>query len=960
MEYEIYTVANYKIKREKYLKEGVRGDINKISEIIKTDKSYHEILYATETLKINTDIDGCEDVNKIIMDMLNVFNEELELEIKLSDIKYTENKKYGELHNNNLKSHHICISLYCAKSEIMKEFWEYFEMKYKHKLDNGHLGTKGKLYRLPNQTKGESDKLTKKQSIGTEHIIINGTEKDFILKHIEESINIDEKIKKLLGDEKKIKNTEKKITRNKKIPNPEITKINECTLTDDEIKITLEKLDKKFVEDYTEWLKITTILKNLNKYEIWDEWSKKSVTKYNKEKNDENWNNVNCEFDENLLKYFANIPLTYYREYKPLTKAIKEVNINSKYLSDSIKMDDLKNKKGIIIQSCVGTGKSHFVAKYVKKQNKRVISIVSRKSLAEQHISSFNEHRINLVSYKNENKNIINDNLVFCINSLMVLSKLKKEDLENTIIYLDETTSLLKDLTQNITLKENLREIYNVLRRILKNCNQVICTDAIINDNVFSLLENIPDKIFIKNKYKKYKNIKAYDMKDENAFLEKIKEDCKNKKYFLFGCDSLNITNRYYNECVKIVGKENCILISSETPFEIINASEDFKGKFVFYTPSIIFGVDFNIETTQNVFIYITGKTLMPDSIFQQTTRTRNMNVLYYYCEEREIKSKYKTLENVYEKYKNIQTDEKIINSLCTHYTDDGVLIFEENTFFKLFCYEKWVKDTYKTNLKMHYENILRENEFIIIHEGETKKINPEKVKEMKTEIKEQQEKLITEYIEKVKKKENTNNEKFTNIKERIEVLCIPKKEIEIYKNEFGYSKNFINHRNLILLLKEDEYIDTLAEQEYKKAFAVSIYNSTIQKIKLIKTIEKTFNIHFTNNDFNEKECQIKMDKKMYEELVKIFRTTKKYPETYKELLNLYIGLLKNVTGVKFIISQQERSGDTKKYIFTINKEILKHHLNLNKHVNTECKFIQKKILKFLNINVIYDDLYYD
>lgn len=713
------------------------------------------------------------------------------------------------------------------------------------------------------------------------------------------------------------------------------------------------------MEEYNDWLKITTILKNLNKYEIWNEWCKRSK-KYDKEKNESTWNYVKCEFDENLLKYVADIPLTYYRENEALMKSIKAKDINSKYLSDAIKMDEIKDKKGVIIQSCVGTGKSHFVAKYIKEQNKRVISIVSRKSLAQQHIKSFNEHGINLVSYKNENKNIINNDLVFCINSLMVLSKLKKEDLENTIIYLDETTSLLKDLTLNITLKDNLREIYNTLRRLLKNCLQVICTDAIINDNVLTLLENIQDKIFIKNKYKKYKNTKAYDMKDENAFLEKIKEDCKNKKHFLFGCDSLNITKRYYNECVKIASKEKCILISSETPFEIIDASVDFKDKFVFYTPSIIFGVDFNIETKQNVFIYITGKTLMPDSIFQQTTRTRNMNELYYYCDEKEIKPKYKSLNDVYDEYKNIKTDEKTINSLCAHYTDDGDLIFEENTFFKLFCYEKWVMDTYKTNLKMHYENILRDNEFIIMHEGENKKIEPEKVKEMKTEIKEQQEKLINEYIEKTKTDQNTEDEKFINLKEREKILCIPKKEIEIYKNEIGYLTDFINHKNLILLLKEDDYINTLSEQEYKKAFAVSIYNSTIQKIKLIKTIENTFNIHFTNEDLNEKNCEIKMEKKMYEEIIKIFRTTKKYPTTYKDLLNLYVGLIKNVTGVKFIVSERTRINNSRETIYKIDTKILIYHLKLNKYINDSRKFIQNKVLKFLKIKTIEDTLEYD
>jgi hypothetical protein len=731
-----------------------------------------------------------------------------------------------------------------------------------------------------------------------------------------------------------------------------------CTLKDEEIKIILEKLDKTFLEDYNNWLKITTVLKTLNKYEIWEEWCKRS-NKYNKEGNDKIWGGIEIELDENYLKIIAGIPLTYYKEYEPLTKKIKKKEIETKYLSDVIEMEEL-TEKCVIIQSCTGTGKTTIMGKYIKSKKKKVISIVTRKTLAQQQIKSFKECGVDLVSYKEERKDIRNDNLVFCINSLMVLSELKKEDLEDTILYLDEITSLIKDLTQNVTLKENLREIYNILRRLIKNCCQVICTDAVINDNVLSMLEIIPEKMYIKNNYKKYKGIKAFDIKNENEFMERMKKNCVEKRYFLFGCDSLNITKQMYNECVKIAGVGNCVLISSETKFTITNVNEDFKNKYVFYTPSIIFGVDFNIETKQDVFIYITGKTLLPDSIFQQTTRTRNIDCLYYYCNEREIAPKYKTLKDVYETYKNIKTDEKIINSLCKHYTDEGEVIFEENTFFKLYCYEKWVKDTYKTNLKMHYENILRENEFIIIHEGEKEKIKPEKVKEMKTEIKEKQEELINEYIEKTKNKENTNDTKYENIKERSDILRIPNNEIETYKNIIGYSQNFTGHRNLISLLQEEEYINKLSEREYENAFALCVHNSTIQKIKLIKVIEKTFNIHFTNKDFNEKECKIKMDKKMYEEIVKIFRTTKKKPETYKELLNMYVGLIKNITSVKFIVSGRTRNNNNQETIYKIDKEILLYHLKLNKYSNILRKFIQKKVLNFLNIKTKEDTLEYD
>ena len=61
----------------------------------------------------------------------------------------------------------------------------------------------------------------------------------------------------------------------------------------------LAKLPPKYCDNYTEWLYITTIFKNLAKKELWDKWSKPSKN-YNKENNFRIWNynqgNININF----------------------------------------------------------------------------------------------------------------------------------------------------------------------------------------------------------------------------------------------------------------------------------------------------------------------------------------------------------------------------------------------------------------------------------------------------------------------------------------------------------------------------------------------------------------------------------------------------------------------------------------------------------------------------------------
>lgn len=80
------------------------------------------------------------------------------------------------------------------------------------------------------------------------------------------------------------------------------------------------------------------------------------------------------------------------------------------------------------------------------------------------------------------------------------------------------------------------------------------------------------------------------------------------------------------------------LLITADTALKVHNANEQFQNKFVFFSPSITTGINFDINDKQDVFIYIKGKTINPASLFQQTTRTRNINKVFYYSSANEKK----------------------------------------------------------------------------------------------------------------------------------------------------------------------------------------------------------------------------------------------------------------------------------------------------------------------------------
>ena len=91
----------------------------------------------------------------------------------------------------------------------------------------------------------------------------------------------------------------------------------------------------------------------------------------------------------------------------------------------------------------------------------------------------------------------------------------------------------------------------------------------------------------------------------------------------------------------------------------------------MFYSPSIIFGVDFSIEQSQDVFIINKGRTLDPSAIFQQTTRTSNIKNLYYYSELSNNDPLYESFDDCKQMYLNIRNKSQEINEVCTYLDED-------------------------------------------------------------------------------------------------------------------------------------------------------------------------------------------------------------------------------------------------------------------------------------------------
>ena len=632
---------------------------------------------------------------------------------------------------------------------------------------------------------------------------------------------------------------------------------------------------------------------------------------------------------------FVNLPIENL-DVKTKTINQKKVDIDLKYF--------LKNDI-IIISSGTATGKTKDVAKKSKEillhyPGCQLLSIVNLISLALEQVSTFNEEvSIYLTNYqKCDFKKYKNCDLVICINSLEKIYKLDDDYFSNTILYIDEVNNLIETLTHNKTLDSCLNIIYACLIKLIKNAKKIIFSDATINQNTLNLLSSRTTNnktILIKNVHQKYQNINAIKYNDANNFLQSLKDKIKKKEYFLFGCDICSKITSFFSDLVNEFPeqKEDFILITSKTNIYIENANNQFKNKYVFYSPSITTGVSFvYAEMPQTQFIYISGQSVNPIGIYQMASRTRNMKELIYYCEDiTPQKMKYQKQEELEIKYKKmIETNEKILRmSQSINKYDETEIV--ENTYFKLFCYNDFLADIFKTGFLQHFQNILVNNGFGMSEIGEMKTLNysiKRKQKVLMDTIKDNEidefigivhtfddEEDTEKHVEEIKEcikgtflevvRPELNYELFLK---RHEILGLQTKDhILNYKIFLQEEHSLTNLFNFQKLFKSDDYITKRVELNNINCQKVKNLSNSYTKINLLRIFEKVYNIDRLDFKFLNISLDNNLTKDEIELITNVYRSTKSDLSTKENIIKLYINMIKNICGdLPIIISSQK------------------------------------------------------
>ena len=500
------------------------------------------------------------------------------------------------------------------------------------------------------------------------------------------------------------------------------TDLNDARYTYDidaeQLQHIIEALPMDTFTDYTKWLKFTTAMKQLDKFEIWDELSKlHGGESYNYNNNVKAWNGCNESIPcfEAILKEIEQPEMLHYMKYKSIpSNTIKPTKIINRAKLGHVKNDDLDNTEYLIIEtiknyllkSDTGTGKTTLIKNHLQQTQSKFISFVSRVSLADEQYRTFTQAGINCEHYQHPPFITEGSSLITTIDNIKKTYNLL-DDIGEYIIFVDEFNSLVEYILQADTCLSKTRgQILKDFVYILKNCKQFICVDADISDLVFHLIKYVDREYeFIENEYKHNKGIEAVEVHSYRDLIDMISNEDK----YIVCCDSATIATDIYLELSKL-NHDNIKLITGATTN--IGSLDDYEK--LIYSPKILYGLDSVMN--RKVFIYMKEHTISPRNMLQQVSRCRNIETLYFCFGKKWFEeTRWDTYTDCYNEMSGVAAAaDKLFNPTEPKSKE------LEHLFNQMYMHYLYIQDCCDSNKFLHFIQLIKERGFNYIQKIQT------------------------------------------------------------------------------------------------------------------------------------------------------------------------------------------------------------------------------------------------
>jgi hypothetical protein len=411
--------------------------------------------------------------------------------------------------------------------------------------------------------------------------------------------------------------------------------------------------------NYDTWRNTAYMSRHLNNsedcFQLFDKYSRK-VQGYENKPECENRqvffgkNEYNENYNENgiLIRCSKLDPVLFNSSLVHLYKSKYEddfIKINSMWLYpetkelDYIYNDWNQNFKCLMFKSAYGTGKTYGFKKIIETyEPKKILFITYRQSLAHS-LTNDLKSKFGFNSYLDKTVNIKTaSRIIIQLDSIYKLLEKFQYDLQHDttpefdLVVLDEMEGLLNHLSYN---KIDQHTIFNILERIIKKSNKVLCLDGDLNDRSLDFISNmnISFKVY-KNEFKPNKKNFIFT-NDMEKFNNNIDEDLKNGKKIVIVCMTKTESEKYndmYKENYKVI-IHNSIEKNKNILLDVNSNWADCD--LLIYSPSVESGVDFNIKNNfYKCYSTLSNQSTSFRAFNQMLNRVRfyeNNNIMCYF-----------------------------------------------------------------------------------------------------------------------------------------------------------------------------------------------------------------------------------------------------------------------------------------------------------------------------------------
>jgi hypothetical protein len=695
------------------------------------------------------------------------------------------------------------------------------------------------------------------------------------------------------------------------------------------VKAALDLLDAFYVNDFMGWVVITYALKDLYIHtgddkvvDLWEEWCKQSKS-YDKDHNKSLWDAIRLDYVtintlfnkahmECRVRNYIDIQKATFTPHKWLAQNCI-YSEEARYIHPDIHQAIVQYKTSFI-KSPTGTGKTTVLSKLLDNHKRRVLAITSRVCLAEE-ISK----RLDLEFYQDIHGIIDAKRVVVQLESLV---RLDITEYEGALIILDEVNSILGHFSSS-TMNNHRRLIYDKLVWLLRSCKHVVCLDADLCDwNVEFVTQVVQPKdkpLIYWNKFKNRSGVKATIT---NSY-EEVLADMTASKHFVSCFSSKSTLLRVMAELK--LPEEECLVYHADSETKI--DTSQWTNKYVFFSPKILYGLDYSHDVPKKVYAFVDSRTLNAFQVYQQVSRVRNQDAVMVYCNLNPLPLKYMSVEEA-------QADlEEDIQSMKQYNKLEDVAASENYKFLKV--NSMFFDENMKTNMVEYLKQLFVNNGYEV-QVAVADQIASTKLTAVAKNV--SQDKLLRRLQFLRVDWELDENQPFDKF---IQELVADDKKME-------------KHIHFTYLVRSDEHYEKTMQTRHELCDTEEeLCRSSIVKIGYLRRLGKilglSHNYHF---DYDQDkahfgtiidETYLRPHGMAYEEFTKFmvavikafrYRAAKVEYDTYGHVWHMFVSFFRSTCGGKFVNDNpiMVRTGCTRswKHKYCINDDILKLHKQLS------------------------------